>query len=412
MSLEKNPLNFETFWNFNLQASSIALEEEKDVIEKGYKPLIMLYDKHPSIKADVAFTGYTSIRIAEHAPEFVDVIKSGVKRGQFNLMFSAGYAHAMVSLLPYEDVRLQLERGLDIHRRIWGSNPEGYHCPEGQFDFTLPKLLTEVGVKWAETGDIIYKESPFEEYVSEEDLYRAVYATGIEGSKIPIVFSSRSRFKPVFLRILRHENVTANIKEFIRMMDELQKLNKNGDLIISMGMDPELIHYMDPDKGFALDRFMTALEKVSYLKFVTFDEYLRTHKPSKTVSLKTTPSSGAGMAFDVWLKGSEKLDTLCNRAREQIHIAESIIMLAEKLGFNVSKAKTLLDQAWDHLLLSEDSDARSAASVFRREFFMFNMGTFYKGATSRSMAAYENALKALELSKEAIAAIEGKQECD
>ncbi|MBC7092135.1 MAG: hypothetical protein H5T50_09570, partial [Nitrososphaeria archaeon] len=327
-----------------------------------------------------------------------------------NLMFSAGYAHSMISLLPHEDAKMQLEKGLEIHRKIWGSNPEGYHCPEGQFDFTLPKLLTEVGIKWAETGDIIYKESPFEEYVSEEDLYKAVYATGIEGSKIPVVFSSRYRFKPVFLRILRHENVTANTKEFMRMIDELQKLNRNGDLIISIGMDPELIHYMDPDKGVALDRFMTALEKAQHLKFVTFDEYLRMYKPLKTVSLKTTPSSGAGMAFDVWLKGSEKLDTLCNRAREQIHIAESIIMLAEKLGANVSKARNLLNQAWDYLLLSEDSDARSAASVFRREFFMFNMGTFYKGASSRTIVAYENALKALELAKNAIKTIEGKQE--
>jgi hypothetical protein len=120
---------------------------------------------------------------------------------------------------------------------------------------------------------------------------------------------------------------------------------------------------------------------------VTIEEYLAEHPPQTTAY---ADSKRSDLPFDRWLygEGRERLVVLEAEARGHVQHAEYAIQLARAQGADVRAAEALLAQAWDQLLLAENSDGRGHMPHF-----------------SRKLAAGTAALKAGDLARQSVQAI-------
>jgi hypothetical protein len=61
-----------------------------------------------------------------------------------------------------------------------------------------------------------------------------------------------------------------------------------------------------------------------------------------------------GKGWNTWHHGNYEqalpLNLQCDRATEDIHNAESIVLLADKLGGDVEKSRALIEEAYEHLM--------------------------------------------------------------
>ncbi len=404
----QHTLDFVWRWNFNLRASAVSYQDEERVIEESYGTIVSLYSDLTSVKGDLMLVGYTSEKLKELAPDLVDQIKDGVSAGLLDVNLSGGYVLTMLALLPQENARRQLLAGRRVHEQVWGHPPRGYLASEGHWEFTLPKLLSEAGFSWAVTGDKVLTESPYVAQLPSSQPFQAALAIGIEESRIPVVFSCtdlEGQIRVLLRDAGDNDAYRQHLQRFIASLEEIQQFNKSGDLLVDVNTDSETLG-LDKSRKHTLRRFMKDLAQQPFLNFTTHEEYLQRHPAQTPVYLKCGATSGGkNQLFDVWLKGSEKLDTLSTRAREEIQIARSAILIGKKLGGSVKKAERLLNNAWAALLEAQGCDARSAGSALRRDFFNSVSRPYVPGSPDRTIRAIEAALRAESIAREAQEAI-------
>ena len=86
--------------------------------------------------------------------------------------------------------------------------------------------------------------------------------------------------------------------------------------------------------------------------------------------------------------GRERLNILEADAREHIRVADGMLTLAERQGLDTAQARELYEQAWDQLLLTENSDGRG-----------------FDPHSSRKIFVAQAAVNAVKLAREAMQAI-------
>jgi hypothetical protein len=111
------------------------------------------------------------------------------------------------------------------------------------------------------------------------------------------------------------------------------------------------------------------VENLPYAKFMTMEEWLKKHPPEITI-----PNEEISMAADFtnWIRnnGVERINILTDEARMEVSNATYAIILAEKLGLQVSESQKLLEQAKYQLMLSEGADGRATNPPASRKVFV------------------------------------------
>lgn len=378
-------------FNFNAQFAEMPVEKTGLLVSQGHEPLLDVLDRHPSIKADMFFTGYTDIWLRENAPRVIERVKAGVLEGRFSIG-TYTYSHPVLSLLPYEDVVRQLAKGLECDQETWGTRPEGLLLPEVAWDVSLPRAMQQLGIKWV----AIYKEI-IPSLARSLSYPGVVWAEGAFGARVKAVLGNRVLGKSI-QAVLRGELPSERI---VRMIGEIAGASDRDQLIL-IKQDAEVLYfttipyYMEkhglkwgdelPDVEAAgrLDDLLTKLEAVPQVEFVGIEEYLRRFSPEEVMF----PECISGHAeMDNWTRGEgrERLNVLTEAARQDIRAATYAIALAEASGIATKEARTLLDEAWRHLMLAENSDGRA-----------------FVPHVSRKIAVAAAAIRAGELASESI----------
>lgn len=388
-------------FNWNIQIPWVSIKEEPSIVEQAYKPLLDVLEKY-EVKADHFFTGFTDIRLSDCYPQIVDRVLDGVNKKQFEIG-TYTYSHPILSLIPYSDMHRQIERGIELDEKTWGFKPKGFLLPELIWDPSLPKVLKENGIEWVAIANTIYKET-FPS-CGDKELYYPIKVKGIDHAEIPAV---QTTHYIQMNEVLRHSIAANGLGIFdklfqgtspdilIQSIENVKQLSLKGDnLAVLLKSDSERILTTSILRGLkpegvkeTLETFLVKLKKLPDVKFITIGEYLSKHKPQKSVSLKTV-SPHANL--EGWIKGSEKTHLTVLESREEIRNAEYIIMLAEKLGANTDKARELLEEAWNNLLLAENSDG-IVTSAWKGVYPVLDSISF----------VYEHALNASELARKAV----------
>lgn len=359
--------------NFNLQFAEQPVDRTELLVTQGIIPLLDLYDAHPDIRADFFFTGYTDEYLAARHPEVIERVRAMHERGQVAIG-TYTYTHPVLTLLPYEDVKRQLIRGLEADEAVWGFRPDGLLLPEVSWDVTLPQIMPELGLNW-----VVVYEALVPQYAGADSFPGTVKLQGIDGCTITGILAHDALREPIW-------SIAEEGRGLQDYLDQLAAFHarQERDQLLALKTDAEFLYFSGitrlglvegdslPDKppGLAdIHRLYQALENLPYVEYTTIPDYLAGHPPEEVVYAE---SKGGNDALDRWLRGQgrERLNILEAEAREHIHIADGIITLAETQRLETRAARELVEQAWDQLLLAENSDGRGFEPHSSRKIFV------------------------------------------
>ena len=391
-----------------MQQTYLPKDKEDVYIFEGYDPLIKAFEENPSIKGSLYFDGFTEKRIADVHPSLADRIRSGIKRGQFEIG-TYTYNHPILSLIPHEDSYRQLARGLELDGDVWGVRPRGLLLPEGGYDPGLVRILQDLGLEYILMGPRDYvRDYPS---ASVADLHRSYELKGIFGARVRCLFTDDAVLPTdtqVYICGGIMQGGAESVRQFASRWREISRTDAQGLIAVSKNdadfvysdslkkkyaPDPHWAHFGESlgrlpwENAADMSRGWAQLAAVPGVRFVTVSQYMDQYPPAGEIELR--PGFGWYKSFAEWLAGSEKVGLVIDEARNEIKHAEYALKLAAKLGLKTTAAEARVAAAWDHLLLAEISVGRRACA---------HPG----GKPSRVAYSMEEALKAKELASSAL----------
>jgi len=364
---------FTYLFNWNLNHAGAPVSGMPALVEQGHNSLLDVFEKHPEWTTQFYFSAYTGDYLQKNYPETIKRVKNGIKKGKYGIG-TYTLSHPILNLTPYNSLVLQLSTSLDYDNKIWGFKPESVFLPENSWDVTLPQVWEDVGLKWIS----IYKDI-VPAYANELYYPPTVMLEGVNGKNIPAVFcahyltrGSAEELKvklDSLYEILKEKGVKEHFLAFKGDAEDiyfasLGMLNRESENKCSSGqMLPRLPAIAEWDERLEM------VENLPYAKFMTMGEWLKKYPPEITV-----PNEEISMEADFtnWIRnnGVERINILTDEARMEVSNATYAIILAEKLGLNVTHSKKLLEQAKYQLMLSEGADGRATNPPASRKVFV------------------------------------------
>ena len=214
-----------------------------------------------------------------------------------------------------EDAREQLQRGLDLHERVFGLRPRGVWPSEGSVSEEVLTIASGLGVKWMATDEGVLGRSLSSFFSrdgsgrlnadSASNLY-TVYDYENGATRMNMIFRDHTvsdLIGFVYSGMPAAEaaaHLTRNIKEAAQPV-----LNKGLDVMFPIILDGENAWEYYPQSGREfLRRFYAALEITPGIEAVTVSEAITrhaNHAPLRTL----TPGSWIHANFNVWIGAPE-----------------------------------------------------------------------------------------------------------
>lgn len=241
----------------------------------AYRPFVETLAAHPQVKMAFHITGYLVEWLVEHHPEFIELVRELVRRGQLEMM-TGGYYEPILAVIPEEDRRGQIRALSALIRELFVTEASGLWLAERVWEPHLAKSIAEAGVKYIAVDDYHFLSSR-----QRSELF-GYFATEDQGATISVLpISERLRYYIPFRLV----------GECIDYLDRTAR--EQSDRLLVMIDDAEKFgvwpgtHDWVYGQGW-LDKFFSALEDNSdWLKLVTPSEYMREHPPLGTLYLPT-----------------------------------------------------------------------------------------------------------------------------
>jgi len=337
-------------FNFNIQRSVIEVGEERPIIDEGYIPLLRLLLEHGA-KADLFLSGFTTLTLQQMAPGVLATIKENLERS-----FELGtytYTHPIPQLLLPEEMARQIRRGLEIDREVFGINPTGFLPSEMAYTYNMVKVLNGEGLRW-----IVVLSSLLEKALSgdsnnrmgslrEGEIHTSFTAVSrdVRMTVVPAVYQLPG-LPPRFFKVMMKGELP--VKQVIEGVKSFADEHPNALLLFKR--DAETIFIDAFNSGFdgtesVFDEFVSGLAAVPEVRFTTIGQYIKRHPPRREVLLEDFLGN---TKIETFTEGDARpLWDLTRQVREKLLAAEQ-----------AHPASSGIEQAWEHLLLSHNSDGR------------------------------------------------------
>lgn len=155
-------LNTALLFHLNQNISSNA-----DIADKAsYYRLLKILRKHKNLKFNIHISGTLIQSLLWYSPETIELIKDGLKDGQFELL---GSTYSQNIIYSTDDIsnRWQIERHLEIINDVFNYKPIGFWNPERTWTNSISDLILNYGYKYTFIENNILKKSGtnFDEHV-------------------------------------------------------------------------------------------------------------------------------------------------------------------------------------------------------------------------------------------------------
>ncbi len=336
-------------FNFNIQRCEVEVGAEAPIVSEGYWPLLTALDER-GIAADLFLSGYSTQSILAIDPRLVDFI-----RARLGTRFRTGsytYTHPIPQMLSPCEMLAQIKRGIRIDEETWGVRPKGFFPPEFAFTRGLARQLSDCGVEYTIVlSHFLAEDAPESD---ESSLYRPYIARIGEGKSIvvvPVALDLPGPGRRFFKRMLQGSLTPRDAADGL-----FSFLDRHEDVFVALERDAETLYVDDilAGTGGARNRLEEFLDLVVAglrehgVEIRHIEDRLAQSPPSLSVELSDrlgntkleTFTEGPSLAL--WEK------TLAVRAR---------LLALEALRLS-SREREILERAWEHMLLSHNSDGR------------------------------------------------------
>jgi hypothetical protein len=395
------------------------------------------------------FSGYTLELLADGYPDVIDRLRELVGRGQVELCAST-YANPILPLIPLDHARRQIGMFQQIYERLFGDlgvAPAGFYPQEFALDPSLAPLLAEFGYRWVPVMLNHYLESLAGRLNVIPDLpLRASVARGEVTADLTHPFQIRGAGEARLAGLLNNPamidmlfelaNGAIDVDAAVAAVVALhQRHAAAGPAFLFVGpSDMEFVglelrafiadwRWPGPIRPEHLATLLDRLRQLPFVRFATARDYLAEFPPQGRPLYLKCGSDHPLLTPWALDPDNERLNLLCGEAAERIRLAESLLAMAgppdvttrslarapgkrtskpwrswrsggsgiresRRHARLVSEASALLDAAWRALLLAENSDGRGWMPIPERRLF-----------------CYDQALRALDLAQQALAAL-------
>jgi alpha-amylase/alpha-mannosidase (GH57 family) len=378
------------FLHANMHYAEIPAAKLPELVARSYVPAFEALLARKGVKAAVEFSGYSLQWLAEHSPQVIDMVRALAARGDAELMGST-YADPILPLLPPDDGVRQIEQFRTVYDRLFGDiqpQVKGMYVQEYALDASVVDLLARMGLEWVVLSSGHYKVSkrgllnsalqripPQEEFAAGEPVARPYDVVGARGTKVAAVTWNMPGPNDLIHAYKDGRATWAEVEGYFASLQARYCSAQDGFILVTPA-DTEFLGDMPPQGSIPPAKWGEILDQLAgaqNLELVTPSVFLASHPEREALYLKC----GAGARFSDlqnWTVDPDnaRLNYLCDDARSQIRLAESMIDLVDALGFRATEAQALLDDARAHLLHADNSDGRGWKPLPERRLDCYN----------------------------------------
>ena len=239
-----------------------------DAFDHSYQPFLDLLAKYPKVKIAQHYTGILLDWLRANRPRFLRQLQRLVKKGQVEMVGGA-YYEAILTVIPDDDKRSQLEKLSRSLKREFGTRPQGMWLAERVWEQHLTSYIADAGLRYIVIDDTHFKYAGF----AEEELL-GYYVTEEQGRTVSI------------FPISKYLRYTIPFQPVRKTIDYLRSLaSEEGDRIVvfaddgeKFGVWPKTYNHVYT-KGW-LEEFLKALtDNSDWINILHFTEAMQKVQP-------------------------------------------------------------------------------------------------------------------------------------
>src|SRR5271167_296552 len=264
-----------------------------------------------------------------------------------------GYRHP-------EDAREQLQRGLDLHEKVFGLRPQGVWPSEGSVSEEVLTIAHQLGVRWLATDEGVLARTLGTNF--SRDGYGHLNSDGAHRLYTIYRYENNYENKDTRMNLLFRDHTLSDLIGFVysgmppqdAANNLIHKIKESAKPVIDSGQDAVVPIVLDGENAWEyypqsgrefLRRFYEGLQKDPGIEAVTVSEAIARHKnvsPLKSV----VPGSWINANFNVWIGAPED-----NKAWDYLDHARNFYTRAAA-GATEKQRKL----AFEEVLIAEGSD--------------------------------------------------------
>lgn len=257
-----------------------------------------------------------------------------------------------------EDAREQLERGLDLHKKVFGMRPQGVWPSEGSVSEEVLTIARQLGVQWMATDEGVLGRSLGTNF--SRDGYGHLDSDGAH--RLYTIYRYENANADTRMNLLFRDHTLSDLIGFVysgmppqdAANNLIHKIKESAQPVLANGQDALVPIFLDGENAWEyyprsgrefLRRFYDALQKDPGMEAVTVTEAITRHK--NVSHLKSlVPGSWINANFNVWIGAPED-----NKAWDYLYQARNFY---EQAAPDATEEQRKL--AFEEILIGEGSD--------------------------------------------------------
>ena len=252
-----------------------------------------------------------------------------------------------------EDAKVQIERAMVYHEKLFGSRPTGMWPSEGSVAEEIVPLITDAGIRWIGTDEGVLARSlgihidrDFAGIMKNPEILYRPYIAGKGDNRLSVVFRDHTLSDLVGFVYSKWDYKNA-VHDLIDRLHRVRRGLSDGPHLVSIILDGENAweYYQNDGRDF----FLYLYERLSGeqgLRCVTVSEYLQEHPAQSTIE-RLHAGSWINANYRVWIGHEED-----NRAWDLLsQTREALVDFAAQDGDQDKIAR-----AWEEIYIAEGSD--------------------------------------------------------
>jgi len=226
--------------------------------------------------------------------------------------------------------RWHMEKGIEVFKHYFGIEPQGCWPSEGSISADTIELISDMGIKWLASGEIVLRHSLNKSNIEIDDCLHEAYQ--YHDSKVACFFRDDGLSDAIGFKYSdwHADDAVANLVHNLELIAEecVDKPNR----IVSIILDGENAWEYYPQNGYHfISALYAKLAEHKGLNLTTYSKYLETHNERKPLS-EIVAGSWVYGTFSTWIGEKDK------------NHAWDMLVEAKKVYDKVTSEGTLTDE--------------------------------------------------------------------